>query len=401
MQFDELSVLLILVGLSVLGPLLAVRLHLPTPVVFILCGIAVGPAGLGWVRLTPTVLFVSRFGFLLLMFIAGMEIDFTALRAAGRRALLRPLLTVAGFFLIAVVAGILLELSVIEVLVVSACSVGMPLAMLQETGQTRKPLGRAVMLTASIGEFITILCVITYEMSVRSGPGLELAVELCKVLGLFAGSAVLIRWSRAVVWWYPEPFGRMVEHQDVAEMGVRVGLLLLLGFVTLAALLGIEAILGAFIAGTLVSFVLREKKVLEEKIAALGQGLFIPVFFVVVGIRFDLGSLDALAFRDATLLIAACAAVKLLPALLFGSPELPFLQRLGVATLLSSPLTLVVAIGTIGERLGVISSHQAATIVLMALGLSLIFPTLFKLIVGMSERAQRAPAPPSAEPSRT
>ncbi len=382
---DHLGTIFVLVLASVLAPALAVRIRLPSAVVLILAGIGVGPAGLGWVRDTPAVSLLSELGFLVLMFVAGMEIDFESLRGAGRRALLLPTLAVLGFIGVAGAIGIWRGLSVLELLVVSASSVGMPLAVLQESGQLQRPLGKHVLLAASIGEFVSILAIIGFEIFAEEGTLLHRGIKLVKVLLLFALSALLIRWARAAVWWWPQPFRRLLQHHDVAELGVRAGLAVMFAFVVIAAGLGVEAILGAFIAGALIAFVLREKAVLEHKIAALGHGLFIPVFFVVVGVRFDPRQLDLRAIEYALVLVAIVAAVKIGPSIVFAPRELGLRERLAAGSLLAAPLTLVVAIAAIGRRIGAIDAGREASLVLLALLLSIGFPAFFRALVPVAK----------------
>lgn len=372
---------LLLVLLSVLGPALAVRIRLPAAVMLIVAGIACGPVGLGWIADTPAVALLSELGFLILMFVAGMEIDFESLRRAGPRGLVVPSFCVLLFVGIAAGFGIWMRLSVIELLVVSASSVGMPLAVLQETGQLQKTLGKHVMLTASLGEFVSILGITGYEVFAEEATLTHRIVKLVKVVALFAVSAIVIRWARAAVWWRPEPFRRLLQHHDVAELGVRTGLLVMFAFVVVAAMLGVEAILGAFIAGALVAFVLREKATLESKISALGQGLFIPIFFIVVGVRFNARVLTLHALRDALVFAAVVAAVKIIPAIISSPRELGLRERLAAGTLLSAPLTLLVAIAAIGRRLGTLDSTREATFLLLAIILSVGFPIVFRALV--------------------
>jgi Kef-type K+ transport system membrane component KefB len=377
----HLVTILLLLAVSVVGPALAVRARLPAAVLLIVAGIVCGPSGLDWIQDTPPVALLSELGFLLLMFVAGMEIDFEALRKAGKRSLVLPALTVAGFGGAAAGIGLALDLSVLDVLVVSASSVGMPLAVLQETGQLQRPIGRYILMTASIGEFVSILGIIGYELFAEEESPLHRSITVVKVLLLFAVSALLIRWARALVWWRPEPFRRLIQHHDVAELGVRTGLLVLFAFVVIAASLGVEAILGAFIAGALMAFVLREKSALESKIAALGHGLFIPIFFIVVGVRFDARVVDAQAVFDALELSIMVALAKVLPTLLFAPRALGLRARLAAGSLLGAPLTLLVAIASIGRRLGAITPAREATLVLLAIVLSVVFPVVFRAVV--------------------
>jgi Kef-type K+ transport system membrane component KefB len=169
-------------------------------------------------------------------------------------------------------------------------------------------------------------------------------------------------------------------------------------FVVIAASLGVEAILGAFIAGALVAFVLREKSTLESKIAALGHGLFIPIFFIVVGVRFDPRLLDMGAIRDAAVLVVVAAAVKIVPTLIFAPLELGVRARLAAGSLLAAPLTLVVAVAAIGRRLGVLDEAREASFVLLALSLSIGFPIVFRVLAGPARVDHDAEHP--VEPSK-
>lgn len=392
----EVIALLILLSVSVVGPVAAVRLRLPTAVVLIVTGLGLGPAGLGVLHGSPTVSFLAEFGFLVLMFMAGMEIDFEAVRAAGKAALAVPALWVLGVFAGGLAAGRLAGLGGVEVLVISAVSVGMPLAVLQETGQSATALGRYVMLAASIGEFVCILAITGLEVVSSGGLGLETLEKVLKVGLLFTASALLIRWARALVWWHPKQFHRLIDHHDAAELGVRVGLVVMMGFVAMAALAGVEPILGAFIGGTLVGFVLRQKHALEGKIAAIGNGLFIPIFFIVVGVRFDVGALDGSAALSALFLAAVAGAIKILSSLVFARRGTPIRDRIATGSLLAAPLTLVVAIASIGRELELIDDRKQASLVLVAMLTSIVFPILYRLLMGRSGGAPSGGAPPPA-----
>jgi Kef-type K+ transport system membrane component KefB len=375
------TTLLVLVAVSLIGPLLAARLRLPAAAVLIVLGVVIGPMLLKWVGDTRTVAFTAELGFLILMFIAGMEIDFNELRRAGTRSLIPPVRTAVASLALAFGAGFALGLGVAEIMVISATSIGMPLAVLTETGTLRTPLGRQVLLTGSIGEFLSILVITVWQVSIRVGPGLGLVREIAVLALVIVASAYAMRFARALAWWFPRTLERTAADHEAAEIGVRTGLFVMLAFVVFVHTFEIEAILGAFIAGTLVSFVLREKRALEAKVSALGHGLFIPVFFIVVGVRFEPRALDAPSLRSAFLLVALAAALKVVPMLFLGSRELDRRERLAAGALLSAPLTLVVAIGVIGQQLGVVSPAVAASFVVVALVLSVVFPALFRFLI--------------------
>jgi Kef-type K+ transport system membrane component KefB len=97
------------------------------------------------------------------------------------------------------------------------------------------------------------------------------------------------------------------------------------GFVALAEQVGLEPILGAFAAGALLSIVDRDKAMthpqLGLKLEAAGFGIFIPVFFITSGLRFDLNALfsSASTIARVPLFLVALLAVRGLPALLYSS----------------------------------------------------------------------------------
>lgn len=136
---------------------------------------------------------------------------------------------------------------------------------------------------------------------------------------------------------------------------------------------------------------LRQKHVLEGKIAALGNGLFIPIFFVVVGVRFDASALDGAAVGEALFLALLAGLSKIVPSLVFARRASSLRDRLAAGCLLSAPLTLVVAIGTIGRELQLIDARKQASILLVAMLVSIVFPILFRLLAAR-------PEPPGAPP---
>jgi Kef-type K+ transport system membrane component KefB len=377
--------LLILLAAAIVGPMVAVRIRVPTAVVLILAGLALGPAGLSIVHDTPTVSFLSHFGFLVLMFMAGLEIDFAGIRSAGPRSLIVPLLILLGIAACTLLSARVLHLGAVQALCVSAMAVGLPLATLKETGQASTRLGRHIMLTASIGEFLVILAITGVELAEDGASSLHTAMRVGKIIALFTVSVLALRLARALVWWYPQSFRRLIESHDVAELGVRVGLFIMLAFVAISSLAGVESILGAFLGGTLLSFVLRQKEVLEGKIAALGNGLFIPIFFIVVGVRFDASALDRATVKQAAILAAAAAVCKLVPSLLIAPRGMSLRERFGTGCLLLAPLTLIVAMAAIGRSLGLINAANQASLVLLAILLSVSFPVLFKLTLRSPE----------------
>ena len=375
---QAITLLVIAIG-AFLVPLVSGRVGVPAAVGEIVFGILVGPYILGIVTETEFFSFIAEFGFAFLMFLAGLELDFASLERRGRRLLFTSVL-VAGIIMgLAFLAAYQQDRSPFFGIVLGATSIGIVLVCLRETGMARSDFGQTVILVGSVGEFLTIVIATFYNIIFRFGLGVEFLGEVARLAAVFAIAYLVLMSLRLLVWWYPSQFSRWIEIEDPSEVGVRAGLALMIAFVAISELLGMEAILGAFLAGALFSFVFREKGGLETKMAGIGQGFFIPIFFIHVGVSFNMAALrnpeilPLLVEILALSLLVKTAACALLRLEHFGLRQLA-----GASLLLATPLTLLVAIATLGLELGALTEAESATVILMAIVSGLLFPTLFK-----------------------
>jgi Kef-type K+ transport system membrane component KefB len=299
-------------------PLVAGRFRVPAIVLEILFGVLVGPV-FGVIEAgEPLLEFIAEFGLFLLMFLAGFEIDFERIERQGRVA------TLTGFFLFAMFvvaayfgAGILehdtIEQRLFLTFLIAAAALGLVVPALRETRRSGSRLGQTILITAVMAEVGGLVGIVVLSVIAEGGVGLG----LLKIPALLAAMAIALIVLRRAAWWHPERFERLFRSDDPAEMGTRATLALLFVFVGLSALLEIEAILGAFLAGAVFTFVFRDPGSLEEQLNGFSFGFFIPVFFINVGISFPLDELaDPQVLKQALALIAIAFAVKLIPSLL-------------------------------------------------------------------------------------
>lgn len=391
----ELLAFLALLAGSLLMPILSGRLRVPSAILLILYGFAAGPVGLAAVHDDRVVGFLSEVGFIILMFMAGLEIDFGEIARRGVRPLLLMLAVCLGTMGLAFLGAHLLGLPPIYGLALAAMSVGMPLAILNETGLLRSPLGQTVVLVGSIGEFLTIVGMTLYYFLSLYGLSLELVLGLGKLVGVLLVSAFTLRTLMAAAWWWPGLLTRIGRDHGGAQIGLRAALLLMMAFSMMALLAGVEAIVGAFTAGAVIAFVFRGKHVLEEKLAVVGHGLFVPIFFIVVGVRFDPSAVSWQSLALAGELLLAAFLVKGIPSLLLLGTGLGLRDTLATALLLSAPLTLVVAIAAIGLELGhasgrhVLGHGGAGALVVLAVASGVVYPVLFRLVAGRPAARRR------------
>lgn len=364
-------------------PLLCRPLRIPGAVGEILYGIVVGPYLLGLVSVSRFISQLSELGMLLLMFTAGLEIDFRSLEEAGRAPVVRASLRAAGVFVVAQFIAWVLNWPPFLGLVIGVISIGVLLGVLQELQIMKTTLGQELLLMGSLGEFFSII-VATGVDAHQQAQGLNWAFALqFGQLGLvFALAWIVLLVLRLSVWWKAEAFARLVETHDSSEVGVRAGMALMFIFVAVASALHIEPILGAFMAGSLFAFVFRDRGALEVKFLSLGNGFFVPVFFITVGLRFELPALwnsDPMLFVQ---MLAAVLLTRLIPMFLFGARG-----RAGWAgaLLLSCPLTLMVVFADLGVRLELIDPQFRSTIVLLAVSTAVIFPSIARALLQPKE----------------
>jgi len=376
--------LLIVVAVGFLAPLALgffPRVRLPSIVLELVLGIAIGPSVLGWVEPDLAVSILALVGLAFLLFLSGLEIDFERLR--GR--ILR--LTSIGFavsFAIAIVLGLGLKAGgfvkspLFVAIVLVASSVGVLVPVLKDSGDISSSFGQLVIAAASIAEFGSIVLLSLFF----SGKGSTSTAGTLILLVGFGLVVLLVGLAIAGVE-HSLSLDRVLRRlQDTtAEIRVRAAFVLLIGFTALADTVGFETILGAFAAGALLSLIDRDKAMthpeLRVKLEAVGFGVFIPVFFVASGVRFDLDALFASASTVARvpLFLLAIYLARGLPALLYVG-LLGRSQSVIAGVLQATSLTFIVAATQIGLELGVVSQASAAGLVAAGLLSVAISPTV-------------------------
>jgi Kef-type K+ transport system membrane component KefB len=402
--------LLIVVAVGFAAPLVlgffpAVRL--PSVVLEIVAGIVVGPALLGWVSVDEPVRVFSTVGLAYLLFLAGLEVDFERLRGRVLRVAL------VGFVVslaIAIVVGLLLKAGgfasqpLFVAIVLSATSLGVLVPVLKDVGEIESTFGQLIVASATIADFATVI-LLSLFFSREAG---STASKVILLAGLFVVAVVVAMLVAGV-----ERSMRLGEvlrrlQDTTAQIRIRAAFVLLVGLVALATELGLEVILGAFIAGAIISLVDRDRAMthpdFRRKLEAAGFGIFVPVFFVTTGVRYDL---DALTANASTLLhvpifLAALVAVRGLPALLYR-PVIPR-ERVPVAVLMqATSLPFIVAATAVGLALRVVSPANAAALIAAGLLSVVIFPAVSLVLLrrGQRPRATATPTPTASHPATT
>jgi len=371
--------------------------RLPSVVLEIVAGIVVGPSALGLVEADQAVAVVALIGLTFVLFLAGLEIDFSRLRGPVLR------LTLLGFGLsfglaVAVSLGLsaagLVDTPLLVAIILCATSLGVLVPVLKDAGEISSTFGQLIIAAASIADFGAII-LLTIFFSGEGGTGSTLLL-----LGsLFVLAGVVFAVVRGA-----ERSARiradLLRLQDTtAQIRVRAALALFVGFAAIAEQLGLEAILGAFIAGAIISLVDADRVMthpdFRRKLEAIGFGFFIPVFFVTSGVRFDLAALTASASNVAMVpvFLVALLVVRGVPALVYR--RVVDGSHTAIAGIMqATSLPFIVAATAIGMDLGLIDAAASAALIGAGLLSVLIFP-----LTGLVLLRRAAPPEPSEAPA--
>ena len=377
-DFGSLAVVAAIALVAPLALGLVPSLRIPAIVLELLLGIAVGPSGLGWVEVDGPVRVMSLLGLAFLLLLAGLELEPERWRGRlFRTALGGFVLSLALALALAFVldAAGLVGSPLLVAIMLSATSLGVVIPVLKDAGEASSPFGQLVIAAASIADVATIVLLSLFFSGEAGGIGSRLVLlgaftMLVAAVALAVGGAERsLRLSRA-----------LVRLQDTtAQIRVRAAFALLALFVVLADRLGVEAILGAFMAGAVIKLVDRDRTMthprFHEKLEAAGFGIFVPFFFVTSGVQLDLGALfeSSSSLARVPIFLAGLLVVRGAPALL-SSRDLGRERTAAAALLQATSLGFLVVAGRIGMDLGLLSETNGAALVAAGLLSVLLFP---------------------------
>jgi Kef-type K+ transport system membrane component KefB len=344
----------------------------PVVVVELLLGIVVGPELLGLAQTDDFIDFFSNLGLGMLFFFAGYEIDFERIR--GKPLKLGAIGWVISIALAYGIGGALAAAGIVVSFLyvgsaMATTAIGTLIPILRDSGELKTRFGTYLLAAGGIGEFGPILLV-TLVLS-TTNPLHEAAILIAFVALALAIALISVR----LAWRGWPALERTFEASS--QLAVRITVVLVFGLVLLAGELGLDVLLGGFVAGMIVRLALkgRELQVFESKLTAVGFGFFIPFFFVTSGIEFDLAALgSATALLKLLLFFCLFLVVRGLPAMLLYRSVLKARQRAALAFYSATELPLVVAITTIAIEVGEMKTSTAAGLVGAAMLSTLIFP---------------------------
>ena len=363
---DHLGVMAFFAAIAIAAavPALLPRLAIPGVVIEIMLGALLGPPGLGVIQVGPVVSLMADLGLALLFFMAGFEVDPAVLRGRPMRLAVLGWLASAGIG--AAAAFLLHGFGIIEgpgfvMLAVTTTAIGALMPILRDGNQLGPPYGPLVLSAGAIGE---------------AAPIIGLSFVLAGLTNLATQSAILVAGALmalfAVLYAARLSEGRfaslMARTMDKAgQLPLRLALLLTVALVVLSENLGIDLVLGAFIAGAIARAAMPHDlhESLLARLDGVGYGLLVPCFFIASGARLDVGAL--LSEPLALLLMPAFAAIMLLarglPSMVLYRNDIGRTECTALALHLSTQLPLVVAIASLAVRQGAMPAWQGTALV--------------------------------------
>ncbi len=405
MHHSDLSFtpLLIVTALAFLVPVLLSpikRFGIPVVVGEIVAGVVFGHSGLNLIHTDVVLQVLSVFGFAYLMFLSGLEINFSGANSgrnapARRRVIGNPFVLGGTMFAISAALSLAAGFGMIHyglardpwimAMILTTTSLGVVAPVLKERGLTSNRFGQTILVSALLADFLTILFIGAYVLLLDDGANTRLLL----VLLLFATFVAVYRIGTRFKQHAPVRRVMQALSSATAQIRVRAAFAITLIFMGVAESLGVVNILGAFLAGVIIALLSSNgSSVLREKLDAIGYGFFIPIFFIMVGVKFDLPALLASerSLLMVPVLIGAAYLVKLLAALVM---RLAFSWRetFAASALLSARLSFIVAVAEIGLQMGVISKAVNSAIILVAIVTCIVSPIAFSRILPRKHRA--------------
>ncbi|KMY53234.1 sodium:proton antiporter [Bacillus sp. FJAT-27231] len=400
-EHASLLSLVIVIVAAFLTPIILHRLKLnfvPVVIAEIIVGLIIGKSGLDIVSQDMWLETLSTLGFLFLMFLSGLEIDFSAFSNKKKEApkmkpgkeephsFMTALIIFTGILVLSFGLSYLFVLlhliddAFLMTLIISTISLGVVVPTLKEAHLMKTVIGQIILLVAVIADLVTMILLTVFVSLNGSGGG-----NMWLLLVLFAAGVLLYFIAKR---FKNKPLFEALSTSTV-QIGTRAVFTLMIVLVALSEYLGAENILGAFLAGVLVSL-LAPNHELVRQLDSFGYGFLIPIFFVMVGVELDLWSLlsDKKMLMLIPLLMIAFFISKVFP-LLYLKKWYDTKTVMASAFLLTSTLSLVIAAAKIAERIGVITSQMSGLLVLVAVVTCLITPVVFKKLFPPHMKAEK------------
>jgi len=362
----------------VLSPHLSRLVHLPTAPIEIILGSFLAFWGIIDASEHNFEL-LAQIGFLYLMFLAGLEVNLKSILRMPKIYIAQAFYFLLVLWLLALIFGLMFKLNAMIIVILPLISIGLLATLSKEYGKEVRWI-KVAFLVGTIGEVISITALTLSEAASSLASNEELFYKIA-LLTVFLGAVLLIYGLlRILFWWYPEFKTTLMPKGDAKYQDLRLAIGIFFIMIAIMKHLHLELAFGAFIAGLFISTFFHYKKGLEEKISSFGFGFLVPIFFIHVGASFNLQYvLIPEVLLTTAILLSTMFTIRILSAY-----TLTFLigktNAILISFALSMPLTLMIAVATIGHEKNMILVWDYYAVILASLLEVIIAMVAIKLI---------------------
>ncbi|UCH98381.1 MAG: cation:proton antiporter [Candidatus Aminicenantes bacterium] len=390
-NLEALLLLCICTG-AFLMPFLFRRLSLPSAVGEILFGLFIGLFFKEAFHKTTIIKFLGELGFILLMYLVGLEINFEKIKTTPKKEIYLYSSMIALVVILSFLLMTYFHQVPIYALIYLTTAVGLLFPVLHETRILEKDIGQKLLIIGSIGEVVSLMALTVFTLYYRFGFSRASAIHLGQLAAFLLGAFIIYRLFRLLVWWFPVLVRPFLKSSDPMQSSIRANFVNMFIFVGLAALLDMELIVGAFIGGMAFALIFKKREEIQRKIGGIAYGFLIPVFFIEVGLQFDMKDfLHLHVLLTAVIISLVIFFVRALASLVLFLSPLTLIEITLVPVSISFPLTLLAAIATFGLEHQIITGTQAASILLAAILTAVIYPFIMKKIIKALQKKDISP----------
>lgn len=373
---DNISLILTLSLLIWISPFIAKIVKLPIPPIEIILGSLVVHFGI--IEESNYFNLIAQVGFLYLMFLAGLEVNLKKIKESPKIVIQKSILFLVSMLLFSTILGFIFKLNFIIIISMPLISIGL-LATLSKTYKNTSWIELAF-IAGVLGEIISITALTVFDVASSTGFSFELFLHLGYLLFFLIGIYFLYRFLQLLFWWMPEIKQILLPKNDTSSQDIRLSMALFFILIVVMLYLELELALGSFIAGVGISIFFHKEEELEEKLSSLGFGFLVPLFFIHVGSSFKFDALFIDGVIEGALIITFIMILsRVLGAFVLkeinGSKD-----AILVALSLSMPLTLLVAVATIGNEMELINLLEYYQLILASIFEIIISMTTIKII---------------------
>jgi Kef-type K+ transport system membrane component KefB len=367
--YQSISLFLVVLA-TFIAPFISKTLKLPVVTAEILVGMLLGPTVLNVVEISSFLHFLAEFGFLLLMFYVGLEIE---IKHINLKLILLNILAFILNITLSIAIIKIFSLNIIWVTLFAGVSVGIVVGVLKELKILNERIGKITLYSGIIQEFIILLIATSYEILKIENYSIIKYIEIIISIIL---SVIFFKTVKLLHWWYPEYFQYFAHSKDPLSIRIRFALTVMLLSVSFAFYFHIDPVVGAFIAGFVISLSFIDTTTIKQDIETIGLGFFIPLFFVYTGINTKV-LLSDIPFAALIVLLMFASHIGNIIVFYFNG------YSLGKSTILSLNLTkgvsIVVLLMTIGKNEHLITQEIFSIAILIGIISEIFYTVLFKI----------------------